>query len=74
MSPTLRPGLHYRRITDSYIFFDILADSYFLLTNRSAEAFERFTNGSPTSVDEDHLHRLGLTGEAGKGALTRGAT
>ncbi|HEX2813695.1 MAG TPA: lasso peptide biosynthesis B2 protein [Sphingopyxis sp.] len=72
MSPPLRPGLHYLRITDSYIFFDLLADRYFLLTNRSAEAFERFANGSPTRVDEDHLHRLGLTGEAQKGALPRG--
>jgi hypothetical protein len=72
MAPTLRPGLHYRRIQDSYILFDLLADRYLLLRNRSAEAFERFTNGSPTRVDEDHLHRLGLISGAGKGALPRG--
>ena len=72
MSPPLRPGLHYRRITDSFIFFDLFADRYFLLTNRSAEAFDRFANGSPTRVDVDHLHRLGLTGAAGTGALPRG--
>ena len=72
MSLPIRPGLHYRRIAESFIFFDLLADRYFLLTHRSAEAFERFTNGSPTSVDEDHLHRLGLIGEAGKSALPRG--
>ena len=72
MSLPLRPGLHFRRVADSFIFFDLLADRYFLLTGRSADAFERYANGSPTPIDEDHLHRLDITGEAGKGALPHG--
>jgi hypothetical protein len=71
MTPALRPGLHYLRVNDSFIFFDLLADRYLLLAGGPAAAFERFLNGSSTRTDHDELESHGLTGEAGKGSVPR---
>ncbi|KTE47471.1 MULTISPECIES: lasso peptide biosynthesis B2 protein [unclassified Sphingopyxis] len=71
MTPLLRPGLHYRCVNESFVFFDLLENRYFLLAGSSAEAFQRFLNGTSTQADHDELQSCGLTGETGKGRVPR---
>ena len=60
MSAMLRSGLHHCQFAGAFVLFDLSADRYFLLTDQSAERFDRMLAGSGTSADEDHLRGLGL--------------
>lgn len=60
LSAMLRSGLHHCQFDGSVVLFDLLADRYFLLTDRSAERFDRVLAGRGTAADEDHLRNLGL--------------
>src|SRR3546814_17866065 len=60
MSSMLRSGLHHCHFDGAVVLFDLSADRYFLLTDQSAERFDRVLAGHGTSADEDHLRSLGL--------------
>lgn len=67
----LRSGLHHRRFDGGVILFDLFADRYFLLTDKSAERFDLVLAGAGTSADEDHLRGLGLLADDGARNLAR---
>lgn len=60
MSAMLRSGLHHCHFDGAVVLFDLTADRYFLLTDQSAERFDRVLAGRGTSADKDHLRSLGL--------------
>lgn len=60
MPTTLRSGLHYCQFDSGFVLFDLPADRYFLLTDRSAERFARVLQGTATSADAEPLSAMGL--------------
>src|SRR3546814_13024894 len=55
MALALRSGLHYRRFDAEYVFFDLAADRYFLLSGVAAHRFCRFVLGRASGSDHEHL-------------------
>jgi len=58
----LRPGLHYCRVGDDHIFFDLPADRYFLLPPHFHFAFESYLSGAPSDHALSQLLTAGLIG------------
>src|SRR3546814_7311983 len=55
MALALRSGLHYRRFDAEYVFFDLAADRYFMLSGVAANRFGRFVSGRASAADHEHL-------------------
>lgn len=55
MGYALRPGLHFCTVDDQAIFLDLIADRYFCLADRAAQAFDNLVkrNGADLA-QEDH--------------------
>src|SRR3546814_6014898 len=53
MALALRSGLHYRRFDAEYVFFDLAADRYFLLSGVAANRFGRFVWGRASAADQE---------------------
>lgn len=63
MTLALRSGLHYRRFDADYVFFDLAADRYFLLSGVIANRFSRFVSGRARTADREHLLSYELLAE-----------
>ena len=70
MALALRSGLHYRRFDAEYVFFDLAADRYFLLSGVAANRFGRFVSGRASAADRGHLLASDILAEA-SGRSTR---
>src|SRR3546814_12199526 len=70
MALALRSGLHYRRFDAEYVFFDLAADRYFLLSGVAANRFGRFVSGRASADDHEHLLASEILAE-GSGKIGR---
>src|SRR3546814_3063939 len=72
MALALRSGLHYRRFDAEYVFFDLAADRYFLLSGVAANRFGRFVSGRASAADHEHLLASDILAEGSGRAMRDG--
>src|SRR3546814_20477555 len=72
MALALRSGLHYRRFDAEYVFFDLAADRYFLLSGVAANRFGRFVSGRASAAAHEHLLASDILAEGSGRALRDG--
>ena len=73
MALALRSGLHCCRFDAEYVFFDLAADRYFLLSGVATNRFGNFVSGRASAADREHLLASDILAEVSGRAMREGS-